>query len=725
MTTVKITGTVLSVVGAKESDPAKYKALHLLQLKINSSVGQPEEIKKGDIVKACGVVARGLIRPGTPLCVTCAPDQNENGIWLIEDAELDLTPCHGGLLYYLSSGAVSDIGRQTAMRIIDRFGKDSLSALDNNPGKITEIEGISGSNISRIISTWREHRKFGTFVIEVMAMGLSPATARSVVEQFGPEAPDILYDNPYLLTYVHGFGYLRADKFARSRGIGEESEERIRAAMWYCLNMATIEGHTYLPLEELHRRVGALTSQNEARIQNVPPPAEMVITSAGNAYIDTLYETERYVADRIRSMSYEKAGWNLSYNSVMRLLSDVVGISQEQRQAASDVITGPRLSAIMGLPGTGKTTLIRTLLHVLAASKLSFKLAAPTGKAAARVEEQTGYPATTIHRLLGVGRNGEARNSLDTDCLILDETSMIDVILMKQILQSLPARAALILVGDADQLPSVGPGSILREIREKCLCHTVLLTRVYRQGDRSQIVRLAEAIHARTIPWDIFNDGDCVFIKEDDGLKVQERIVEQVADNSFYTPDQIQVLSPMKHSAMGTEQLNAALRKEVKSHNLALISSRGYDVKESSSVDFQVGDRVIQKTNNYKKLVYNGEIGFVLSASATSISVLFGQDNIVTYDESEKYQLDLAYCLTVHKAQGSEYPCVVLPIHSSHSIMLFQGLLYTAVTRAREKVIIIGSMKAVEMAARNSRHTKRYADLSGLPELAGALAGDL
>lgn len=711
---VKITGTVLSVICAKNADPAKYNERHLLQLKINNAIGQPEGINVGDTVKACGVMARGLVRPGIPLCVTCAQDQKENDIWRIEKAELDLTPCHGGLLYYLSSGSVSDIGRQTAVSIIVRFGKDTLSILDNNPGRITEIAGIGPSAISRIISTWREHRKCGTTVIEVMTLGLSPSAARSVVEHFGNDAPEKLYGNPYLLTYVHGFGYLRADKFARSRGVGEGSDERIRAAMWYCLNMATIEGHTFLPLEELFRRVGAITSQDESRIQNVTPPAEVVVTPGGNAYTDALYETERYVANRIRSMSYEKPGWHLAYNSALRLISEVADISQEQRQAVCDILTGPRLSAITGLPGTGKTTLIRTLLHVLAASKLSYKLGAPTGKAAARITEQTGQPASTIQRLLNIGRNGDAKAKLETDCFILDEASMIDVILMKQILQSLPARAALILVGDSDQLPSVGPGSILREIREKSLCNTVHLTHVYRQGDRSQIVRLAEAIHGRTIPWDIFSDGDCVFIQEEDGQKIQERVVEQVADNSFYTPDKIQVLSPMKRSAMGTEQLNVALRKEVKRHNLALISSMGYDVKESSGGDLQVGDRVIQKSNNYNKSVYNGEIGLVLSVSESSIDVLFDKDNIVSYNDNEKYQLDLAYCLTVHKAQGSEYPCVIIPLHPSHSIMLFQGLLYTAVTRAREKVIIVGSMKAAEMAARNNRHTKRYANLSGL-----------
>jgi exodeoxyribonuclease V alpha subunit len=723
---IVLKGTVMSATRKTEGESLH----HVVRFSVTDNQGAAG-IHNGDIIYARGNISPVFVREGVQLRLTgeCVESASGRHLKIMKAAiEVDAQNAKS-LVQYLSIGVIADINRITAERIVKHFGTNTLRALDAAPARIAEAAGVAGSAKRRIESSWKQHREKADSVIEAMSLGLSASTARRVVEHFGAAAADRLFANPYLLSFVQGYGYLRADHFSRVRGVGEDSDERIRAAAWYCLNGATMEGHSYLPIDELAKRVEKLTKVSGEMIRKVSLPEE-VVTDGDKAYIHQLYEAERYVAQRIRTMSYEPPCWSMTTGQIRQILNSDRTLSSEQRLALEGVLTGPRLVAIMGLPGTGKTTLIRTLISVMNTKGLRILLSAPTGKAANRITEQTGHSAATIHRLLGYGRNGVAQRNegspLQTDCLVIDEASMLDINLMAQTLRALPEDAGLILVGDNNQLPSVGPGCVLREIRDKGLCNIVVLNQIHRQSERSMIVRLAHAIHGGTIPYDIFGGKDCVFIAEEDPLKIKDKVIELVVGNKDYPPDQIQVLAPMKRGMIGTGQLNIELKAKLRGFGLELVRSKGFAVGqpqangESSQQLYDIGDRVIQKTNNYHKSVYNGEIGYVVQlypaadGSGGTLTVLFDGGRTVEYEEHETFQLDLAYSLTVHRGQGSEYPCVIIPLHTSHYILLYRSLLYTAVTRARETVVIVGSQRAIAMAARNNKQDVRYANLSGV-----------
>ncbi len=684
---------------------------HSLEFKVTDSAGAPG-IKEGDIVLASGWISPALAHKGLPLILSLKREAEGLDI---ATALIDVASPDNGPLSYLASGAIAGLTRQAAGQIFKHFGGRALQIIDADPRKIAEVPGLNDTAKRRVGSLWAEHRANCDAVIEAMSLGLSPTTARRAVDHFGADTAVKLYGNPYLLSYVQGYGYMRADKFAQARGIERDSASRIQAAQWYSLNAAATEGHTFLPMRELAKRVTKLTGLDETRVSQVQPPDGVIVTPNQNAYLNTLYEAERYVAQRLRAMSYERPRWSIPASTISQQLTAMLTISPEQRQAVLDILTGPRVAAIMGLPGTGKTTLIRSILSILGAAKLHCQLAAPTGKAAARITEQTGHPSQTIHRMLGITRAGAMRNTLETDCVIIDESSMVDLVLMRQILQATPDGTLLILVGDSNQLPAVGPGNILREINERGICNLVYLHQIHRQGERSQIIRLAEAIHRKTIPWDIFGAHECVFVQEEEAPRVREKVVELVANNQNYRPNEIQVLAPMRRAAMGVDQLNQALKAKVRDFNIALLKEKGFSPAPFTgrkTHDFDLGDRVIQRANNYRKAVYNGEVGYVVQLEEDGLAVAFDDGRVVEYEGHELYQLDLAFATTVHASQGSEYKCVVIPVHTSHAIMLFQSLLYTAVTRAREKVILVGTMKAIQMAARIQRQGARYSNLS-------------
>lgn len=701
-TAVKLKGIIVSV-----SRTEGMELEHTFTFKITDNLGS-DMIQKTDVISVHGFISPFLAREGMPLLLT--GEYSENVLKFIK-ARIDYESETGtGLLCYLTSGAIPEINKHVAVCIIRHFGKDALHILDESPDRINELTDISEPAMNRIVESWKDCRCNADAVIEAMSIGLSSLTAHKAVEHFGLQASDRLSDNPYLLSYITGYGYLRADRFAKARGMREDSEERIQAAMWYCLNGATSEGHTFLPVNELARRVSMLTGIASDLVSKNTPPHEVIITDNKNAYASDLYEAERSVARLIRKMAYKRTNWSISGKEISKILDDGPSISSEQRDAVIEILTGPCLSAILGPPGTGKTTLIKTLMSVIKDMKLQCVLTAPTGKAANRITEQTGHSAMTIHRLLGRKDTG----SDHLDCLIVDEASFIDIILMRRILEYLPSGAALVLVGDTDQLPSVGPGNVLKEISEKGLCNIVKLNFIYRQGARSQIVRLAHAINEGVVPWDVFGNGECQFIEEQDAGKARMRVLEIITGKNEYKPHDIQVLTPMKRGVIGSLQFNNDLKIKMRKYNLDLLKSKGFSTKGyCDDIYLQPGDRVIQRTNNYRKCVFNGEIGYVVGFDESGMLMVdFDRAGNIRYRVHELYQLDYAYALTVHKAQGSEYPCVVMPVHTTHYMMLFRSLLYTAVTRARERVILIGTMKAITIAAKNNRPELRYADLS-------------
>ena len=688
----------------------------------------PSGIQKNDVLDVCGIMSPELAHSGMPLCLTGNYINNPLSKQIgYRKAMIRLIPDNNSVVQYLSTGVVADISKLSSGKIVKHFGHQALQILDANPERIKEVPGITEAAQSRVTSLWKQHRQEAQAVIEAMSIGLSLATARRVVEHFGPTAADQLLSNPYLLSYVHGYGFIKADLFARLHGVAPDSDNRIQAAFWYCLNEAAHEGHTYLPFYELVSRVSKETKIPIERIRSTSLPEEIIITPGKMVYTRQLYDAERYVARHIRLMSYESSFTSLSMDTIQQTLEANRDLSVDQRQALFSVLTGPRLSVIMGLPGTGKTTLIKALLSVLSNAGLQSILTAPTGKAAARITEQTGHPATTIHRALGFSRNGSVlhneTNPLKTDCLVIDEGSMVDILLMEQVLRSISSNTVLILVGDDNQLPSVGPGSIFREIKEKGLCNIVTLTEIHRQSRQSLIIKLAHSIHGGRFPNEIFGeDKECHFVSEEDVHKIKEKVIDLTINNKLYPPDRIQVLSPMRKGPIGTTQLNIELKARLRTHNLALIRNMGYGKAAPSNGKltpfYDLGDRVIQKYNNHKKHIFNGEIGYVVrrvvsdEAEGERISVLFDDGREVSYEPYEIQQLELAYALTVHKGQGSEYPCVIVPVHTSHYIMLFRSLLYTAVTRAKKTLVIVGSAKASSIAVSNNTPDTRYANLS-------------
>lgn len=712
----EFTGIVLSV--------SKVSPDNLLRHTVRFQSGEdiPEGgVKTGDVVEMQGVISPVIIRQGTHLRITAeCPDHGMQGARIIKAA---IILSESNVIQFLATGAIADITRTVADRIVSHFGPAAIDALNEAPERIREVSGISDSARMHIEANWIQHSKIAPHVIETMSVGLSATTARRVVEMFGASSADKLADNQYLLSYVQGYGFVRADNFAAMHGIAQDCPIRIQAAMWHCLNIATHEGHTYLPSHDLNERTSDLTKIDINIVKEVPFP-DTLMESHNRVYIKEIYDAERYVATKIRIMSYQPTGWQLSRAYIQQILDSNTTLTQEQQQALYSILSGTRINVITGLPGTGKTTLIKSIVSAMKCVGLRYALAAPTGKAANRITEQTGYPASTIHRLLGISRDGNsARNQdnlLQTDCLIVDESSMLDVFIMQQILSALPDKAALILVGDSNQLPAIGPGKILKEIKDRNICNVLSLSQIHRQAKESRIIRLSHAIHMGVMPFDVFASNECKFIIEDDPEKIKDKIIEIVSTHPEYPPERIQVLTPMKKGVIGANQLNAAIKRKIKGYSTDFIQKKGYAEPQSHQMasTFEVGDRVIQKTNNYQKSVFNGEIGYVVMQEPSSghgtgkIMVLFDDLKEVTYAEHETYQLDYAWALTVHKAQGAQYPCIVMPLHTSHYIMLFRSLIYTAVTRAEKTVIMVGSTKAAVLAVKNNRQDTRYTNLS-------------
>lgn len=716
MERIPLKGTVSAVTKQDSESPISH-TIHFISSEKNLQGG----IDRGQTVILSGFMSPVLARAGMPLCLTAA--RNGRGSWLFLKATVDLSAGGDAVLFYLSTGAIAHLTVPAAVRIVKHFGRDSLLVLDEHPDKIAEVPGIGPSAKTRVEQNWQKDRELSHAVISTMSIGLSLFTARRAVEHFGLSAADRLLEDPYQLTYVHGYGFKKADLFARARGIRPDSKTRIQAASWYCLNAAGSEGHTYLPLYELTGRVARETGLLPEAVRKVSLPGNIVLTPGDKVYARELYEAERYVSGCIHKMSYEHSFPFLSRSDIDRILTSKTGLARDQRQALFNVLTGPRLSVITGMPGTGKTTLIRTLIDVLREAGVRCVLAAPTGKAASRIASQTGQSASTIHRLLGISAAGTSTrnkdNPLDAGCIVIDEFSMVNLLLMRSILEAVPPKSVLILVGDDHQLPAIGPGAILREMKEKSLCNITTLSDIHRQDSRSSIVILAHAIQNGRVPQNVFGKKGCYFVQEGDLKKLRMTVIELATADPDYPADQIQVLTPMRKSQIGTDQLNQDLREKIRPYNIERLMNMGYDSTPSDTDDheFDIGDRVIQRANNYRKAVYNGEIGYVVRRESSQygerIVILFDDGREIGYSEREWGQLQLAYACTVHAYQGSEVPCCIIPLHATNRIMLSRSLLYTAVTRAREKVILAGSANALAMAVKNNRPDRRYANLFG------------
>lgn len=618
-----------------------------------------------------------------------------------------------GIELYLASGLIKGIGPKYASMIAKAFGADTFNVLNNAPERLLEVQGISKKRMAKILKSWEEQKSVSDIMVFLQSHGVSTAYAVRIYKRYGKDSIEKVKENPYSLADdVFGIGFLLADRIAESFGFEKNDLRRCKAGVVYTLKQMSNDGHCYADRQTIIKSSMELLAVDGSSVEealNHLTFEQDTVLEDDSYFLSMYYHCEVGVAKHIKRLMKKKS--EKCHSVDIKGITKVTGVEYDDIQA--DAIRQAVRSKVMvltGLPGTGKTT---TLLGIIEAfGGKTILCAAPTGRAAKRMSEATGREAKTIHRLLeynpegGFSRN--EGNPLRGDVLIVDESSMIDIMLMYSLLRAMPAKMRLILVGDIDQLPSVGAGNVLRDIIDSGAVPVVRLTRIFRQAMTSRIVTNAHRINRGEFP-DISNgkDADFFFIRRDDAVQAARDVVtlvkERIPKAYGYTTDDIQVLVPMKNGACGTTALNIAIQEAVNPVGECI---------DSGQYKYRVGDKVMQIRNNYDKNVFNGDVGVVraVDAGERAMTVVF-DGNEVLYESSDIGELTLAYATTVHKSQGSEYPVVIMPLLMSHYIMLQRNLVYTGVTRAKKLCIMIGDVKALGQAVRNMSVLKRNTKL--------------
>ncbi len=622
-----------------------------------------------------------------------------------------------GIEKYLGSGLVKGIGPKFAKLIVARFGLETFDVIENDIDKLLEVPNIGRGRVAKIRASWEKQKDVKDIMVFLQGHGVSSTYAAKIYKEYGKESIEKVNGNPYCLADdIWGIGFKTADSIAEKLGYEKNDLRRCRSGILYTLSKLADEGHVYSEREQLVKSAKELLQADEEPISQAIEQMiwdEDLIIDDEAIFLPPFYYAECGVANKFKRLMSESEGSlfdkELNIEDIVKqtnILYDEVQISAIKQAVQSKVMV------LTGGPGTGKTTTTLGIIAALESLGQSILLAAPTGRAAKRMSEATGKEAKTIHRLLeynpaeGYGRNDE--NPLEGGVLIVDECSMIDVILMNSLLKAVPSTMRLIMVGDIDQLPSVGAGNVLRDIIDSGTVPVVRLTRIFRQAQTSRIITNAHKINQGIFP-DISNgrNADFFFIKQEDPELAAQEIVNIVKNRIpkayHYNTNDIQVLAPMQRSVVGATNLNVILQEAINPVGESL-SRGGYKYRN--------GDKVMQIRNNYEKEVFNGDIGVVenVSIEDRSLTVLF-DGRSVTYEDSELDELTLAYATTIHKAQGSEYPVVVIPLLMTHYVMLQRNLVYTGITRAKKICIIVGTTKALAYSIHNMVVLKRNTKL--------------
>ncbi|MBU4208686.1 MAG: ATP-dependent RecD-like DNA helicase [Proteobacteria bacterium] len=638
-----------------------------------------------------------------------------------------------GIQKYLGSGLIRGIGPVMAGRIVKKYGKNSLDIIENEIEKLAQVDGIGKKRIEMIRTAWDEQKEIRDVMLFLQTHGVSSGYATKIFRQYGNQSIAVVQENPYRLAAdIFGIGFVIADGIAEKLGFSKDFTLRAEAGIQYVLHQMADEGNVYYPYElllekcreilQIDREViakalGSIVVDKKIIIEDLNDNIEEFRENNKAVYLEKYYVCETRIAFRLKTLigapkSFRDIDLDRAVEWVQKQL--FITLAEKQLEALRCSVEN-KVVVITGGPGTGKTTIINAVIKIFSRMKLKIMLAAPTGRAAKRMSETTGYEARTIHRLLEFSfqKGGFQKNDkkpLDCDLLIIDEASMIDTILMHHLLKAIPPRATFILVGDVNQLPSVGAGAILNDIIESGSVPVVELNEIFRQAKDSRIIVNAHKINSGIIPdfktptpSDYTNDF--YFIQQEDPEKVLEIILELLTDRiprrfNFDPVDDIQVLTPMHKGVVGAGNLNEKLQEALNpGENIIIRGDRG----------FRVNDKVMQIRNNYDKEVFNGDIGKIARIIADEQALVISFDGReVGYEFADLDEIVLAYAVSVHKSQGSEYPAVIIPILIQHYMLLQRNLIYTAVTRGRSLVVMVGTKKALAIGINNNKTQKRY-----------------
>ena len=634
-----------------------------------------------------------------------------------------------GIERYLGSGMIKGIGPVYAKKLVDAFREAVFDVIEQNPDKLKEIDGIGPVRATRIAAGWADQKAIREIMLFLQSHGVGTARAVRIYKTYGVEAIPLMMENPYRLARdIRGIGFKTADEIAGRLGIEKTSMVRARAGISYTLMEAIGDGHCALPKDDL--------LENAAGILEIPkdslPDALALELQEGNVISDNigdrgciflphLWHAEKTIADRLIRLSSGAMPWpNIDPSKAIPWVENKLNVTLAASQKeAVDVALRAKTLVITGGPGVGKTTIVNSILKIVMAKGIKVALAAPTGRAAKRLSESTRLEAKTVHRLLEFDPiNGGFKRSadfpLECDLLVIDETSMVDVPLMAQLLRAVPDLAAVIIVGDADQLPSVGPGQVLADIIASEIMPVTRLTEIFRQAAKSRIITNAHRVNKGHMPELTLSkdeETDFYFIDaaepEDAVSKIVELVKTRISRRFGLDPIRdIQVLCPMQRGAVGARSLNVELQKALNSGNA------NQPAVERFGYTYRVGDKVMQTENDYEKEVFNGDIGFItaIDVDANEITINF-DERTVTYGFGELDEVMLCYATTIHKSQGSEYPAVVIPIMTQHYMMLERNLLYTGITRGQKLVVLVGQKKAVAIAVRGNKDRRRWSKL--------------